>query len=33
MLTFNEIIDSFSRTIPSKMVVNDEYRKLSGYHL
>ena len=29
MLTFNEIIESFSRTVPSKVVVKDENRKLS----
>ncbi len=29
MLTFNETIDSFFRTIPSKVFVNDEIRKLS----
>ena len=29
MLTFNEIIESFSRTSPSKLVVKDENRKLT----
>ena len=29
MLTFNEIIESFSRTTPRKVFLNDEIRKLS----
>jgi fatty-acyl-CoA synthase len=29
MLTFNEIIESFSRAVPTKVVVKDENRKLS----
>ena len=29
MLTFNEIIESFSRIVPSKTVVKDENRKLT----
>ena len=29
MLTFNEIIESFSRIVPSKIVVKDDNRKLS----
>ena len=29
MLTFNEIIESFSRIVPSKIVVKDENRKLT----
>ena len=33
MLTFNEIIESFARTMPSKVVVNDEIRKLTYKNL